>query len=170
MENTQNTLERLEKENRVLKKLIVETEREMESIKAKAYEDIGKIKAAINWGPFCNLEARVNSFTQIQENREFNKPILLLGELDLVLLKAQNKVVEIQKQNKDLESEIGSKKNNYSRLLSTKQQNTQLISRLVMEKTELQVEIDNLHQKIKLFADKACETMPLSILTALNSS
>lgn len=171
MENLQKTLERLIHENEKLKKLIVETESEMENMKIKAYEDMMKTKQILKNLPLMMKSIRKsssNQFTQCENQKDFTQAILLLGNLDFIFETLQVEINDVQTQNAKITEKIQGKEHICEELLEQKEAGFCIIHELNCKKSALLLEISTLQTKALLYKDIISDTLPLSIISAFD--
>ena len=172
MENPQKILEKLKQENQELKKLIVETEFEMDNIKTKAYEEMIKTKNLINSLVPALMKTlggtSENKFTQYDEAKDFNYHILLLEGLDSMLETAHIELQDLQEKNSNAASKIKEKILIYEKLTKRREESLTNIQNLINEKNHLISEINTLQTNAVLYEESTSESLTLSVYTALD--
>ena len=171
MEDRQNTLEKLKKEKENLKDMLAESEKEMECIKARASQDIEKIKGTINYFTEKTVKLTYSNFneksTQAQCDFDYNQAFLHMGKLDMALDKIRHEIIKITQINEKAALEIKNKKENLSKIAMLHTQNLDKLSKLQSIKHKIFSEISALQEKQILYEDNIIDSASLSVLKVL---
>ena len=103
MDDSRRLLEKLNEKNVKLKKLLMDTEKEMENIRIQAHDDMIKTKKIINAISPNLLKYITNNnthkFSQNEGTKDYNQAILVIRQLEITLDQAQTQIDEIEKNN-----------------------------------------------------------------------
>ncbi|OMJ65118.1 hypothetical protein SteCoe_39202 [Stentor coeruleus] len=173
MENPQETLEKLKKQNELLKQMVIETECEMDNIRLQAKQDIQytrKILSSISPAFFRFFTAnKADKFTQSHNGKDYTGIILIMDKIEKYINLAQNEICKIELENEGLRNDIFDKEKGIERASEKRNELEKKVVEMEKEKSDMVEEIRRLEENNLIFKKVQEELFPVSVLSILEN-
>lgn len=173
MENPQETLEKLIKQNEILKQMVIETECEMDSIRLQAKQDIQhtrKILSSISPAFFRYFTAnKADKFTQSHNGKDYSSVILVMDKIEKYINLAQKEICKIEYENEGLRNEISEKERGIEKASEKRNELEKKVVEMEKERSGMVEEIKRLEENNLIFKKVQEELFPVSVLSILEN-